>query len=281
MPRKASELNALAVSRLVEPGLHFVGGVPGLALQVLPSGARTWVLRISVGGRRRDMGLGGYSASGMTLARARAAALEAREKLKAGIDPIEERRAAESALRAAHARAMTFEQAARAYIAAHEPGWRNAKHAQQWRNTLEQYAFPSIGPLLVRDVELPHVLKVLEPIWHDKTETASRLRSRIEPVLDWATARGYRRARTRRAGKATSTSCCRGRPRSAAPSHHAALPADAIPGFMSALREAAGHGRPRAGVRHPDGGPVGRGPRRRVERDRPRRRRSGRFRPSA
>ena len=242
MPRKASELNALAVSRLTVPGLHFVGGVPGLALQVLPSGARTWVLRISIGGRRRDMGLGGYSASGMTLARARADALAARAKIKAGVDPIEERRAAESTLRAANVKAMTFEQAARGYMAAHEPTWRNAKHAQQWRNTLEQYAYPVIGPLMVRDVELAHVLKVLEPIWREKTETASRLRSRVELVLDWAAARGHRTGVNPARWRGHLDKLLPQPSKVSKPDHHAALPVDALGAFMERLRAAPGMG---------------------------------------
>ncbi|WP_298234423.1 site-specific integrase [uncultured Azohydromonas sp.] len=190
MPKQAAELGPLAVSRLTEPGLHFVGGVPGLALQVAPTGARTWVLRMTVGGRRRDMGLGGFPA--VTLAQARDAAREARAKVKAGTDPIEEARAARSKLQAERAAALTFDQCATKFVKAHAPGWSNPKHAQQWTNTLQSYASPVLGELLVRDVELSHVLAVLEPIWHTKTETASRVRGRIEQVLDWATARGYR-----------------------------------------------------------------------------------------
>ena len=192
MPRKASELNALAVSRLTEPGVHFVGAVPGLALQVQPSGAKSWVLRVMIAGRRREMGLGTYSQAGMTLARAREAALAAREKIKSGIDPIEQNKTARSALAADRAAAKTFDDCVRAYLAVHESTWRNAKHASQWRQTLEGIASPVLGKMLVRDVDLPSVMSVLEPIWREKTETASRLRGRIELVLDWAAARGYR-----------------------------------------------------------------------------------------
>jgi hypothetical protein len=190
MGNKAKELAPLAVSRLTSPGLHFVGGVAGLALQVLPTGGRTWILRATIGGRRRDMGLGGYP--DVTLAGAREAGRNARLLIKSGKDPIAEARAAASALRASVAKDVTFEQAAQSYIAAHQSGWRNAKHAQQWRNTLASYAYPEIGGLMVRDVGLPQVLAVLEPIWTEKTETAARLRGRIEQVLDWATTRGYR-----------------------------------------------------------------------------------------
>ena len=136
------------------------------------------------------MGLGGFP--DVKLAAAREAAREARRKIREGIDPIEEARTAASALRASLAKNVTFEDAAKAYIAAHEAGWRNDKHVQQWANTLKAYAYPVIGSLMVRDVDLNHVLKILEPIWRTKNETASRLRGRIEQVLDWATARGYR-----------------------------------------------------------------------------------------
>jgi integrase len=169
--------------------LHTVGGVPGLAMQVQPSGARSWVLRMSIAGKRREMGLGGFP--DVTLADARRRAREEREKADKGIDPIDERKAATSRLRAEQAKAFTFKAAALAYIETHEPGWRNAKHAEQWRNTLAS-TYPIIGTLQVRDVGLSQVLSVLNPIWKAKTETASRLRGRIESVLDWATARGYR-----------------------------------------------------------------------------------------
>ena len=189
MPRKAKELSALEVGRLSKPGLHFVGGVAGLALQVQPSGARSWLLRMSLAGKRREMGLGGFP--DVTLADARRRAREEREKADNGVDPIAARRAAAALLRSELAKALTFKSAALAYVEAHEPAWRNAKHAEQWRNTLAS-TYSLIGSVQVRDVELPHVLAVLEPIWRSKTETASRLRGRIESVLDWATARGYR-----------------------------------------------------------------------------------------
>lgn len=190
MGRVAKELGALAVSRLSDEGLHFVGGVPGLALQVLPTGGRTWLLRAMVGAKRREIGLGGYP--GVTLAAAREAAREARKLIVSGVDPVQKRREARSALRAAQAAAMTFKKAAEGYITAHESGWRNAKHGQQWRNTLKTYAYPVVGDLLVRDVGLPQVLEILEPIWSTKTETASRVRSRVELVLDWAASREHR-----------------------------------------------------------------------------------------
>ena len=191
MPRKVRELGALAVRNLKEPGLHFVGQVPGLALQVLPTGGKTWILRLMVGGRRRDMGFGGYPE--VSLQDARNAARKARERVREGIDPIGERRVAQLALRSDGARGLTFKDAAEGYIAAHEAGWKNQKHRQQWQNSLACYAYPVLGWRSVGEIELPQVLEVLDPIWTTKTETASRLRGRLELVLDWAAARGHRK----------------------------------------------------------------------------------------
>jgi integrase len=240
MGRKASERSALWVSRRDGAGLHFVGGVAGLALQVQPSGASSWVLRAVIGGKRRDMGLGGYP--DVTLAGARKAAREAREKIKDGIDPIDQGRAARSALCAAKATAVTFEQAARGYLDGHESSWRNAKHAHQWRTTLETYAYPLIGSILVRDVEVGHVMAVLEPIWKGKTETASRLRGRIEQVLDWATVRGYRQGLNPARWRGHLNKILPRPSRVSKSKHHAALPVGDLPGFMASLRTQRGMG---------------------------------------
>jgi integrase len=190
MSRKATELGPLSVKRLTTPGMHAVGGATGLYLQVLESGARSWILRIVVGARRRDMGLGGYP--DVSLAEARRRAHEKRAIVQDGRDPIEERRTAASALRAAQTSAITFELAAEQYVDAMEPGWRSKKHAQQWRNTLSQYAYPVIGKLQLGHIEMAHVMAVLEPMWLTKTETAKRVRGRIEAILGWATTRGLR-----------------------------------------------------------------------------------------
>jgi len=188
--KKAKELQALDVKRLKTPGLHAVGGVAGLALQIAPGGSTSWVLRVMVGDKRREMGLGGYP--DVTLAGAREAARIARAKIKEGIDPIDSARSARSALAASRAKEVTFKQCGAAYIEAHEPSWKNAKHGAQWTATLTSYAYPIMGHLLARDVELSHILAALEPIWNTKTVTAVRLRGRIESILDWAIARGYR-----------------------------------------------------------------------------------------
>lgn len=240
MGRIAKELNALAVSRLTKAGLHFVGGVSGLALQITPSNAKSWILRTMIGGKRRDMGLGGYPS--VTLAGAREAARVTRVKIKCGIDPIEENRAARSSLAAARASAITFEQCATAFIAAKEPEWKNAKHAAQWRSTLEAHAFPVIGKLIVRDVALPHILQILEPIWTCKTETASRLRGRIEKVLDYATSKGYRSGDNPARWRGHLDNLLATPRKVAKVEHHPALPYGDMGRFMAELRLQPGSG---------------------------------------
>lgn len=240
MPKKAKDLSAVEVGRLKVPGLHFVGGVRGLALQVAPGGARTWVLRFSIAGKRRDMGLGGFPEIG--LADARTKAREARAKADQGIDPILHRQEARSALRASAAAAKTFAECVTGYVEAKSAEWRNPKHRQQWSATLEQYANPVIGSLLVRDVTLTHVLKILEPIWTTKTETASRVRGRIESVLNWATVRGYRSGENPARWRGHLDKLLAAPKKIAKVEHHAALDVNAVPGFMSALREQKGLG---------------------------------------
>jgi integrase len=191
MGKKAKELQPLAVSRIKKVGMNFVGGVAGLALHVSATGAKSWILRVMVGGKRRDIGLGAYSSTN-GVAQARTKALEARDKIKSGIDPVQESRAAKNHLAASRAGALTFEQCAIKYINVKSPEWKNAKHIQQWSNTLATYAYPVIGKLLVRDVEQPHIMQILQPIWTTKTETAVRLRGRLESILHWATVSKYR-----------------------------------------------------------------------------------------
>jgi integrase len=194
MPKKLSNaLTPLAVKN-AKPGRHADGA--GLHLLVKQSGARSWVYRFMLKGRSRDVGLGAAGSGGLSLADARDEAAALRLKVKAGIDPLEERdrEAADTfaEAQAAKVAGITFKAVAEAYIAANEASWRNDKHRQQWKNTLATYVYPVMGDLPVADIATAHVLKILEPIWREKPETASRIRGRIETVLDSAKARGYR-----------------------------------------------------------------------------------------
>lgn len=240
MGRKAAELGALEVGRLDKPGLHFVGGVAGLALQVTVGGTRSWILRVLIGGKRRDMGLGGFP--DVTLAGAKEAARAARAKIKEGVDPIEDMKARRSALYAARAASMTFSEAAAAYIAVKEHEWKNAKHGDQWRNTLKEYAYPVIGSVFVRDVEQSHVMRVLEPIWLTKTETAKRLRGRIERVLDWSRVRGYRSGENPARWRGHLDTLLQSPGKVQKRAHFPALPFDELGAFMGALRQQEGMG---------------------------------------
>ncbi|WP_149142988.1 tyrosine-type recombinase/integrase [Gemmobacter caeruleus] len=195
MPRIAKELGPLDIKRAVHGGGRGndflpVGGVPGLLLQVTPTGGKTWVLRITIAGKRAEIGLGGYPT--VTLAQARDKAREARDQISRGVDPRAERRAARAALALAANRSMTFAEAMDKFLDAKLDAFRNEKHKAQWRSTLKAYALPQIGALAVSDIDTAAVLRVLQPIWATKTETASRLRGRIEAVLSWATVSGYR-----------------------------------------------------------------------------------------
>jgi len=242
LPKIARELSDVAVRRLAIPGRHAVGGVPGLHLQITETGARSWTLLAMVGGKRREMGLGAFTE--VSLKDAREAARKARRDIREGRDPIADRKAAKQALLAAAGRRATFREAAEAFMSAHEKSWANPKHRQQWKNTLEAYAYPVIGELAVGDVALAHVLKVLEPLWSTKTETAKRLRGRIEQVLDAAQARGQID------GPWQNPARWRGHldkllakpSRVAKPTHHRALAIDDAGAFMARLREQQGMG---------------------------------------
>lgn len=239
MPKLARELQAIEVARLTGDRLHMVGGVQGLGLQV-NGASRAWVLRAVVGGKRRDMGLGAYP--GVTLAMARKKAAEAREAIRQGIDPVAQAKGARSALRAAEAAALTFEQCAERYVKAHRAGWRNPKHAAQWESTLALHAYPVLGGLLVRDVALTHVMQVLEPIWTETTETAVRLRGRIELILDWAAARGLRDKDNPARWRGHLDKLLPKPSKVARREHFAALPVSEVGAFMVRLREVEGMG---------------------------------------
>lgn len=195
MPKIAQELGPLDVKRLEHGGgksntMVAVGGVNGLYLQLTPNGGKTWVLRMLVGSRRRDIGLGGFPT--VTLAQARDKAREARDKVERGVDPVEERKAAKVKLIEARRKGMQFSEAVDKALAAKLDAFRNKKHRAQWRSTLDNYALPEIGALPVGQIDTAAVLRCLQPIWATKTETATRLWGRIEAVLSWATVAGHR-----------------------------------------------------------------------------------------
>lgn len=189
MPKRILEKTALEVSRLRTDGVYSVGGAPGLHLQII-GGSRVWVFRYRFMHQRRRMGLGSYPA--VSLAAAREAARQAIGLRDAGVDPLKARADEREAARLAIAKRLEFDQAAESFIKEHESTWRSLKHVQQWRNTLTTYASPHFGTVPVSDIDQAMVLRALSPIWKTKTETASRLRGRIEQVLDWATAHGHR-----------------------------------------------------------------------------------------
>lgn len=238
MARDIGKLSAVLVRNKNAPGLYSDGG--GLYLQVTEAGAKTWVYRFQLNGKRRDMGLG--SVHTVTLAEAREEARQCRLLRRDGVDPIDRRRAAMLAARADAAKAMTFKECAEAYIKAHEAGWSNAKHAAQWTSTLATYANPTIGPLPVNAVDTGVVMKVLEPIWTTKTETASRVRGRIEAILDWATVRKYRVGENPARWKGHLDHLLPARGKVQKTGHHAALAYDDIGTFIAALRLQTGNG---------------------------------------
>ncbi|WP_263588636.1 tyrosine-type recombinase/integrase [Sphingopyxis sp. GC21] len=238
MPKKLHNvLTPLAVKN-AKPGRHADGG--GLHLLVKPTGARSWVYRFMLSGKSRDVGLGAAGQGGMSLADARDEAAALRLKVKAGIDPLEERdREAAQALAAAQAAKVastTFRDVATAYIAANEESWRNPKHRQQWRNTLDSYVYPVIGDLPVAEIETAHVLKIIEPIWRAKAETAARLRGRIETVLDSAKARGYRQGENPARWRGHLAQILPARTRLSR-GHHKAIAYEQIPAFVRALHK--------------------------------------------
>lgn len=240
MGRKIEALTPIEVKRLVKPGMNFVGEVAGLALLVSDTGARSWILRTMIAGKRRDMGLGGFP--DVTLADARRRARELREQIDGGIDPIGQRREARAALAAKNAKAMTFNQCVDGYLAAYADEWSNPKHRQQWRSTLASYAGPVIGDMDVALIETGHVFKVLEPIWKTKTETASRLRGRIEKVLSWATTAKHRTGENPARWKDHLQNLLAKPTKIAKVEHHAALDYREIGAFMAELSRREGIG---------------------------------------
>jgi integrase len=226
-------LTAKKVERVKAPGRYFDGH--GLYLQVVNSNNKSWLLRFERNGRERWYGLG--PAHTFSLKEARARARDARQLLHDGIDPIEARKAKKAERALAAAKSVTFKECAEAYIAANEGAWKNAKHAAQWTATLKTYVYPHIGHLAIADIDTGLVLKCIEVVWRDKTETASRVRGRIESVLDWATVRKYRTGDNPARWQGHLEHVLPSKSSLAKVTHHAAMPYAELPDFVRRLRE--------------------------------------------
>lgn len=229
-------LTALKVDKAKRPGMYADGG--GLYLRVTKEGTKNWVYRFMLNGRPRWMGFGPLALYGLQEARGKA--LDARRLRHEGIDPIEARRSARLQARLEAAKALTFKQCAESYISAHRAGWRNPKHAAQWEATLATYAEHVVGGLSVQAIDTALVLKVLEPMWTTKPETAGRVRGRIESILDWAKARGYRTGENPARWRGHLDKLLPARFKVRRVEHHAALPYAELPGFLATLREQEG-----------------------------------------
>ena len=227
-----NRLTALQVQKLSKPGYHADGA--GLHLCVKATGGKSWIFRYRFGGKEREMGLGPLHT--VSLAEAREKALAQRKMLLEGVDPLAAKQASEVQRKLAEASVITFDSAATSYIASHRAGWKNEKHAEQWTNTLTTYASPVFGSLPVADVTTALVLRVLQPIWTTKTETASRVRGRIEKVLDWCKTQGYRTGDNPAAWRGHLENLLSAPQKTKKVEHHPALPWREVGAFMQELR---------------------------------------------
>jgi integrase len=233
---RINRLTALNVDRMREPGLHHDGA--GLYLQVTAGRdgvTKSWLYRFVLDGKERRMGLGSFS--DVSLAEAREKAGNARKHVKDGVDPIEHRRTMRAATALAKTKAMTFDQCRDAYITSHRSTWRNTKHAWQWNASLATYVTPFFGKVSVQDVDVALVTKALEPIWTTIPETASRLRGRIEVILDWAKVRGLRSGENPARWRGHLDHLLPRRSKVRKVKHHAALPYAEMASFMALLRD--------------------------------------------
>lgn len=243
MPKKARVLSALEAKRLSHPGTlgvaaFSVGGVDGLQLEIAPTGARSWIIRMMVGGKRRKMGLGGYP--DIPLGKARERAREARELVRNGIDPVEDRKVKQAELVSAQQRGLAFSAAMLKLLERKAPEFKSARHAKLWRSSLELYAVPSLGKMLVSEIAREDVLRILEPIWFEKTDTAKRLRQRVEAVLQWSTVAGHRSGENPARWKGNLDAFLPSPSKVAKTSHHPALALTEASAWMADLRRREG-----------------------------------------
>lgn len=238
MARLYDRLSALAVRQLQAPGRHPDGG--GLYLQITPTGGKSWIFRYRHEGRERQMGLGPLQF--VSLAEARELAREARRQRYQGEDPLRGQTERRRAKAVASRKAIAFNDAMVAYIETNKAGWRNNIHVQQWRNTLETYAVPHFGGKMLHQIETADVLAALQPIWLTKAETASRVRGRIETVLNWGAAQGFREGENPARWKGHLEMILPAKSKVSKVKHHAALSYDELPGFMAKLSAQSGVG---------------------------------------
>ena len=236
--RTVERLTALQAKRATKAGL--LGDGKGLYLRVGDSGSKSWVLRYMLDGRAREMGIGSYY--DLSLADARERARGFRKMVKDGVDPIDDRRVRRALLRAERAKVMTFRQCAEAYIVTHQASWRSQKHTAEWTRTLEVYVYPVFGATPAQVIDVGLVMKVLDGIWLAKPETAGRIRGRIEAILDWATARGYREGDNPARWRGHLENLLPRKSKLRPVQHHAALPYAELGAFMADLRQQNGIG---------------------------------------
>jgi integrase len=232
MARQLSKLTALQVNKLTHPGLY--GDGAGLTLQITKAGVKSWLFRFMRDGKAFGMGLGATHT--VSLAEARQKALDARKQLVEGLNPLTEKKQKLLTQALQRAKAMTFDQCSTAYIEAHKASWKNAKHIDQWTNTLATYASPIFGQLPVAEIDTALIVKCLGPIWQTKTETASRLRGRIESVLGWATTSGYRTGENPARWKGHLENLLANISKSSRTKNHPSLPWQQIGDFMAAIK---------------------------------------------
>src|SRR5664280_559609 len=232
MARLIGRLTALKVVHAREPGMLADGD--GLYLQVSNASSKSWIFRYRLNGKTREMGLGPLK--GVSLAAAREKARGCRAQLADGVDPLAARQAEQARHATDDAKTITFDQCGEAFIKAHGGSWKNARHHEQWKSTLETYVSPVFGSLPVQNVDVSLVMKVLEPIWTTKPETAARIRGRIESVLNWAKERGYRSGENPAQWKGHLDNLLPARSKIKTIKHHAALPYDQTAEFMKTLR---------------------------------------------
>jgi len=235
---KTKGLTQIGVQRLKEPGLHSDG--LGLNLDVQKTGSKSWILRYMLNGRARFMGLGSYPEVSLAIAREKAAAY--RTIIKSGIDPLDGKHESKAKARADAAKRIVFKEAAHQYIESHKAGWKNAKHIDQWRNSLRDYADGIIGNLDVSKIENAHILQILQKddLWTTKTETATRLRGRLEKILDWATVRGFRKDSNPARWKGNLEALLPAPSKVQKRSNFAALPFQEMADFMTKLKATGG-----------------------------------------